>query len=115
MEQEEYYISVGEPWDFESQDGQNVIKGRIISFRSNDCIVFKSNYCLNFDDVRGDVLILTPRHREHDFSDLINGMVVINGGVLLEEYNENLDEEKLKESMKFKIIGSIRRIQYRTV
>ena len=24
MEQEEYCISVGEPWNFESQDGQNV-------------------------------------------------------------------------------------------
>ena len=70
---------------------------------------------MNFDDVRGDILILTPRYREHDFSDLISGMVVINGGVLLEEYNENLDEEKLKERMKFKIIGSIREIRYRTI
>ena len=41
MEQEEYCISVGEPWDFESQYGENIIRGHIISMKSDRCI------CLN--------------------------------------------------------------------
>ena len=31
MKEEKYFISVGEPWDFESPDGQNIIRGNITS------------------------------------------------------------------------------------
>lgn len=71
MEQEEYCISVGEPWDFESQDGQNIIRGHILCMKSDRCIVFKSNHYLKFAVAAGYILILTPRYKENDFSEFI--------------------------------------------
>jgi len=44
MKNEKYFISVGEPWDFENQEGQNIIKGNILNVKSNQCLVFKSNH-----------------------------------------------------------------------
>jgi len=111
MKHEKYFISVGEPWDFESQDGQNIIKGHILSIKSNQCVIFKSNYSLKFGEIKGDVLILTPRHKGNDFSDLAGELVVVNGSLLLSEYNTELSEKELQENAKFEIIGSIRKEQ----
>jgi hypothetical protein len=111
MKNEKYFISVGEPWDFESQDGQNIIRGNILSVKSNQCLVFKSNYYLKFGEIKGDILILTPRHKGNDFSDLQNELVVVNGSLLLKEYNKELSEKELQENAKFEIIGSIRKEQ----
>lgn len=41
MTKERYFISVGEPWDFISPDGQNIVRGNIISVKSNQLLVFK--------------------------------------------------------------------------
>ena len=111
MEQEEYCISVGEPWNFESQDGQNVIKGYIVNMKSDSCIVFKSNHYLKFDDVTGNILILTPRYKESDFSNLTRGAVGVNGGIFLGKYDEKLCENELEQHIKFEIIGSIRKVE----
>lgn len=102
-----YFISVGEPWEFESHDGQNIIKGSILSVKSNQCLVFKSNHCLKFGEFEGDILILTPRHNGNDFSNLKSELVVVNGSLLLNEYNTKLSDKELKENAKFEIIGSI--------
>lgn len=110
MEQEKYCISIGEPWDFESKDGQNIIKGVIISKKSNKCIVFKSNHYLEFDNSVSCILILTPRYKENDFSDLTKGPVVVNGGIFPGKYDEKLGENELKQNMKYGIIGSIRKV-----
>jgi len=109
MKPETYFISVGEPWDFESFDGQNVIKGNILKIKSNQCLIFKSNHFLKFGENSGDIIILTPRHQGNDFSDLANELVLVNGSLLLKAYNEELSEEELKQNMKFEIIGSIRK------
>jgi hypothetical protein len=111
MKHENYFISVGEPWDFESEDGQNIIRGSIISMKSNQCLVFKMNYNLQFGEVKGDILILTPRHKGNDFSVLQNELVVVNGSLLLNEYKTEFSEKELQENAKFEIIGSIRKEQ----
>jgi hypothetical protein len=110
MEQKKYFISVGEPWDFNSPDGENIINGIIIKILSATCIIFKANYILDFDGALGNFFILYPRHAESNFNDLKGGTgyVIINGNLLLEEYNENMDENYLKEQSKFVFIGSIR-------
>ncbi len=115
MENEKYFISVGEPWDFESQDGQNIIRGNILSVKSDLCLVFKSNYILRFGEVEGDILILAPRHKGNDFSDLQNSLIVVNGSLLQKEYNTELSEKELQENAKFEIIGSIRKDNNSTV
>ena len=111
MVQENYFISVGEPWNFESKDGQNVIRGNIFRFKNNNCLVFKCNHHLAFGDIKGDVLILTPRHSGNDFSALISGLVVVNGSLLTREYNDMLSEKELIENSKLCIMGSIRNEQ----
>lgn len=108
--EKKYFISVGEPWDFESPDGQNIINGIIIKILSVTCLVFKANYVLAINGISSNLFVLYPRHAESDFDDLKNGVdyVTINGSILPREYNENMDEDFLKENSKFVIIGSIR-------
>ena len=65
------FKKVIEPWDFESQYGENIIRGHIISMKSDRCIVFKSNHYLKFAVAAGYILILTPRYKENDFSEFI--------------------------------------------
>lgn len=105
----EYFISVGEPWDFESPDGQNIIRGKILSIVSNKCLVFKANHHLKFGETMGNILILTPRYESNDFSDLESELIAVNGGIFLKEYHEYLNEKELRDCAKFEIIGSIRK------
>jgi hypothetical protein len=109
MKNTKYYISVGEPWDFESLDGQNIIKGKILSSKGDNCLIFKSKHLLNFGDINGDILILSPRCIDKNFKN-IEDRVDINGGLLLEEFNDNLTEKELKDKSKFVIIGSINKV-----
>lgn len=107
MKQKKYFIKVSDPWNFESLDGENIIRGNIISQRSNQCIVFKSNHCVQVDETKGYILILTPRHYGYDLNKLQDGIVVFNASILLKEYNEHLSEDELKKYSKFVIIGSL--------
>lgn len=109
MKEEKYFISVGEPWDFESIDGQNIVGGNIVAIKSNQCLVFKTKHYLRFDGVKGNILILIPRYYGNDFSNLSNGHVVINGSLLLKEYCEVLSEKELQENAQFVIVGSIKK------
>jgi hypothetical protein len=106
MKQKKIFIRVSEPWDFESLDGKNTIRGNILSQKSNQCIVFHSNHCLRFGEVQNHILILTPRHYGHDFNKLKDEIVVFNGSILLKEYSEQLNENDLRNNSKFVIIGS---------
>ncbi len=106
MKQEEYIISVAEPWDFECQDGQNIIRGNILSKKSNQCLVFKSNYHLRFGEVEGNIFVLVPRYSGINFSSLGDEKLSFNGSILLSEYSELLGENELFEKSKFVIIGS---------
>lgn len=106
-----YCISVSEPWDFESQDGENIIKGHIVSMKSDHCIVFKCDHYLKFAAIAGYILVLTPRYKENDFSDLTQDSVVVNGGIFIGEYDEKLNEKELERNIKFAIIGSIKKME----
>lgn len=109
MQQKRYFISVGEPWDFDSPDGQNIINGIIVRILSATCLIFKANYILEFKGVTGNYFVLYPRHSESDFDDLRagNDYVTINGYILPQEYSENMNEDYLKDKSKFVLIGSI--------
>jgi len=102
-------ISIGEPWDFKSPDGENVMYGSILKVISSYCIVFKANYNLKFDQHAGDIFVLSPRHSCSNFDDLNNGtgFVNINGGLLLGVYDNKISENDLKLNSKFVIIGSL--------
>ena len=113
MEEEKYFLSVGDPWDFESPDGQNIIRGNILNIKSDKCIVFKSNHYLQFDDVKGNILILFPRYQGDNFLNFENEIIAFNGNVMLIDYNEQLCEKELLKNTKFVIIGTIRKDNFR--
>jgi len=102
-----YTIVVSEPWDFESQDGKNIIKGTILSIVSSHLLVFKANYTLNFNSISGDILILSPRHNTGDFYNVETKEVDVNGGILLVDYNKLSEETSLKDNCRFTLIGTL--------
>ncbi len=92
-------ILIAEPWDFDSPDGENIIKGKIIKIISIESLIFKSNYKLSFKNHTGDLFVLHPRFKDCDFSkfsnDIIkNGLAGVNGGIIIEE---DIDIDKLSE------------------
>ncbi len=111
MKKQLYYLSVGEPWNFETPDGQNIVKGEIIKNVDDNCLIFQSNHILQFDNIKGNILVLSPRYKKPDFSSLSTEDININGGVLTTSY-ENLTSEELFKDSKFVIIGSVRKYQY---
>ncbi|MCR8640340.1 hypothetical protein [Leptospira interrogans] len=113
MKEKSYYISVGEPWDFVGPDGKNLINGKVLKKISPTCLVFKTNYLLEYEGSKSNILILSPRHYDSNFDDLNKegDLVTINGGILFNKYSDNLTENELKNTAKFFVIGSIRLVK----
>jgi len=106
MKQKEFVISVGEPWDFESMDGQNIIKGNVIKILDNNNLIFKCNHNVKIKGVHGNILILSTRYKKDTFS-ILPCDVTVNGGVL-SSYSEELSVDQLKSTAHFVLIGSIK-------
>lgn len=102
-----YTITISEPWDFESPDGKNVIKGIILSIINRCLLVFKANYILNFYGVNGDTFILSPRFKDDNFDNIETKEVDVNGGLLLDDYNEIVQTSLLKDNCRFVLIGTL--------
>jgi hypothetical protein len=109
MNPAKYHISVSEPWDFNSPDGENLINGQVIKIINPTCLVFKTNLDINIKSLKGNILILTPRHKHNNFTDLENasGYVVINGSLLVASYSDQMNEQELNDNSVFVLIGSI--------
>ena len=96
MKNRSYIITVSEPWDFNNSNNENIIS-----------LLFKAIDVLNFDNIKGDVLVLLVRSGDiNSFLDF-GTTISINGGLLLSEYRENLSINFLKENSKFVLIGSL--------
>lgn len=95
--EEKCSILIADPWDFDSPDGANIMKGKIIKIISVESIIFKSDYKLSFKNHTGNLFVLHPRSKDCDFSELSSnviksGLVSINGGLIMEE---NVDISEL--------------------
>lgn len=103
-------ISVGEPWNFTSPDGENIIKGHIIKMVSSTCLIFKANYVLDFRDSSGEIFVLLPRYANENFNDIkgSNRYVPINALLLTTGDESEMTEDQLEVEGKFVIIGDIR-------
>lgn len=104
-----YTITIAEPWDFESPDGKNIIRGIILSIFNSNLLVFKANYLVNFEGVSGDVLILSPRLKNKNFENIATEEIDVNGGLFFDYYKEKFEESNLKENCKFVLIGTLGR------
>jgi len=101
-------LSVSEPWDFESEDGKNLVNGRVLKILSTECIIFRARHTLNFDKQTGNILVLTPRHVGYHFSNELesNASIPFNGSILLTAYSDDLTESDLLSNSEFVIVGS---------
>lgn len=107
MKNRSYIITVSEPWDFNNSNNENIIRGNIINIVGDNCLLFKAIDVLNFDNIKGDILVLLVRSGDiNSFLDF-GTTISINGGLLLSEYRENLSINFLKENSKFVLIGSL--------
>lgn len=103
---EKYRIVVSEPWDFSSEDGENLIIGKIIKYVNAHCIFFKSDHLLNFGKVSGNILRLTPRFKGDNFLDL-NKKNYVNGGLFNQQELSSSCMCDSDENFTFVLIGSI--------
>ena len=100
MELNNYFISVGEPWDFKSQYGPYIIKGKIAKVISEKCLLFETNFHLDFENIKSNILVLTQRHEGIDFKNLGQNFITINGGLILPNFNIEASEKEIKENSK---------------
>lgn len=107
---EKYKITVSEPWDYESVEGKNIITGQILKKVSNQCVVFESSFPLVFGSIEGNLLILFPRFGEERFNTNLDE-ISVNGGLLLINFDNSLDEAILEKNSKFVIIGRLENIK----
>ena len=103
---EKYRISVGEPWDYENAQGKNIIIGQILKRINNRCIVFLSDIPLEFGSSIGNILVLSNRYTKDEFTEDLNKLNV-NGGLLLEDFNDSWSEEELRNHSRGVIIGRL--------
>jgi hypothetical protein len=105
-----YKILVGEPWDYKSAIGENLITGKILKVISPLTIIFQSDDLLSFDGKIGYILILKPRSMKQVFTQENNYEGIVGGGLLLINDHENKDEKYLEANSKYVLVGSLERI-----
>lgn len=107
MQDNNYKITVSEPWDYKGCDTGNLIRGKIISEINSSCCIFQANETLCFDKLQGNILVLFARfEKDIQFLNIKNG-ISINGGLLLSEYHVDKSIDYLKEHSKFVLIGEL--------
>ena len=105
-----YSVSVGEPWDFTSPDGPNIIKGSIVNTVDSHCIVFKTLYELEFGGKKGDTFILSPRYGCCCFEDLEKkGEVIVNISLLFSTKIDGKSPKELWNDSVFVMVGGIKK------
>lgn len=106
-------ITIGEPWNFEGPDGNNLIKGRILRNINDKYIIFMSDYEQKFNQIAGRIFILSTRYSNDSFSvffkDSQKESISINGSLLTEKNICSLDEDEIAKKSMFIFIGSIRK------
>lgn len=107
---DKYKLSVGEPWDFVGPDGENLIIGEVVQFRSPFLVIFKSNSILSIDGIVGRILLLDSRHKRPILKNEAGYLGVVNGWITAIEDYLDKEEEFLIEHSKFVIICTISKL-----
>jgi hypothetical protein len=93
-------ISVAEPWDFTSPNGDNVISASIVEFdEESGILIAETPYVVKASGARGTRLRLRARHQGDTLSDLLEGdRVPVNVGII--------ETERSGEKTTFAITGT---------
>lgn len=108
MTRQDCKIIISEPWNFESIDGKNIIRGKVIDNLNDTCLVFEANYDVSFDDyLTGRIFILYSRSN-NPFIDISHkNEIQVNVGLLLVNYESDTCFAYLKSNSKFVFIGTL--------
>jgi len=111
----EYIISVSEPWDFESPDGQNIIKGKL-NIISEKSAIFKANYEIELEQIKSNILIIRPRYENESFKQLKKDNILpINAGILNSNDIKDISKNEITSQSVFVIVGTLKRIDSETL
>jgi hypothetical protein len=110
---QEYFISIGEPWNFEGPDGRGKICGVILKEINEKVIIFESHKNQTFKEGQGNLFILIARYKddairkvnnkgEHVYSGTVGGRLL-----QLKNYRDKT-REYLEEHSKYVFIGTIK-------
>ncbi len=103
-----YKITIAEPWDFESPDGQNVIKGKIVKTIDAKSVVFETIYMLEFKGEKGNIFILSTRQMGCNFYHFKkDGYLSVNIGLFLGTNINDKTLEELESESLFVMIGGL--------
>ena len=101
---QKYKLNVVEPWEHSGS-----IIGRIVRIVSPVCIVYESDSYLDFNGLKGRLLILHCRYANQLVNDQNGFELHFNGGIFLENKYDDKDEKYLKTNSHFVVIGYLER------
>ena len=85
-------FSIGEPWDFTSPDGDNIMLGYICVMVRENKIVFYSNHIIKLGLTQGNVFIATCRYYGENVSFLEkDNYLVVSGALVPDSTSEDED------------------------
>lgn len=99
-------IIISEPWDFESADGKNLIKGRIIQ-KEDSYILVRSDYILTSHNVSNQIIKIEPRHNASDYKKTYKNISVNIGLFKCDE--REINKVQNDENFVFAFIGAVKK------
>ena len=101
-----YRLTISEPWDFDSQRGDNEIHGIVVRQVDSENLLFVADEQVTFKGTTSPYWILSTRYENQHFGEQpYRGTV--NGGLISNFPSETEDALQLKGKAVFAIIGSI--------
>jgi len=103
---EKYKLIVSEPWDFESQQGDNQLTGHIIRQIDLENLLFEAEDQTTFSGVTSQYWVFSTRYEKQHFeAEPYEGTVT--GGLLADLPSESDDASEIKKHAVFAVIGSL--------
>lgn len=104
-----YRIVVSEPWNFTSKSGDNLITGKVLKLLSKNSLIFITDYLLEFGDISGRVLILSPRYDNEIFDENEGLENTVAGGIVLCDNYQVINEAEIIKNSRYVLTGRLER------
>ena len=104
----ELIVSVGEPWNFRSSDGDNVIFGRLMKILPDSAWLVESSSTVSVDARRGHMMLIRPRYVGESLGTVNGDQGIAVNVALFDDDTENVHEQASGKQPQFVIVGSVR-------